>query len=77
MKHLVKKESLHRSLANHITNVSEFMSYCTNSISGIRCYEIFSTSLEATKAQMSKRFQLGSTIPETRSFYYFTPLATN
>ena len=53
------------------------MHYCTNGISRIRCFEISSTSLKATRAQMSKRFQLGSTIAGTRSFYYFTPFATN
>ena len=77
VKRLVKKESLHRSISNQIVNVSRFMDYCTSSITGIHFFEICSASLEATRAQMSKRFQLGSTIPGTRSFHHFTPLATN
>ena len=77
MKHLVKKESAHHSLSNQIVHVSELMLYCRNSISRIYFSEISSAFLEATRALMSKQFQLGTTIPKTTSFHHFIPLATN
>ena len=73
VKRLVKRASLQKRPS--ILTVFDLIRYCRSNIDSIIFEHLLSVALQDVRDILEKRFELGNTIPGTRSFHFFEPLS--
>ena len=73
VKRLTKRASLQRPYGNFILTVEAMLDFCKENIPNINFIHIGKTDMVDVRKKLEARFQIGRTIPGTRSFHHFEP----
>ena len=73
VKRLTKRASLQRPYGNFILTVEAMLDFCIENIPNINFVHIGKTDMVDVRKKLEARFQIGRTIPGTRSFHHFEP----
>ena len=77
VKRVVCQESLKQITTGQILDVNLMYPFCKAKINGI-CFKLFSKGeIDPTRVQLEKRYLGGRTVPGTRMYYHFIPIASN
>ena len=77
VKRVVCQESLKQITTGQILDVNLMYSFCKAKINGIY-FKLFSKEeIDQTRAQLEKRYLGGRTVPGTRMYHHFIPIAPN
>ena len=75
VKRIVSKKSLRRPTTKQILSTEFMFEYCKSTIEGIKFILFEKKEDEEVRRSLTMRFKNASTVPGTRSFHQFIPLA--
>ena len=73
VKRKVLRASLQRPVSNQILTFSALVEYCDSSIQGIEFMVITKEEMVPVREKLNSRYQLGDTVPGSRSAHHFIP----
>lgn len=73
IKRLVARASLQRPLNDQIITFEAFANYVNLNIKSVKFFSILSKDMDIIRHSQKARFEIGKTIPGTRSYHYFQP----
>ena len=75
VKRIASKESPRRPTTKQILSTESMFEYCKSAIEGIKFILVKKEEVEEVRRSLTMRFENAFTVPGTRSFHQFTPLA--
>lgn len=77
VKRLTARASLQRPEDDQILSTDKMFDFCNKEISGITFIKITKDSMKDVREMLNTRFELGRTVPGTRSYHHFSPTSTH